>query len=151
MTNMSLLGGTQRAIVAFAVVLGFTIVDLPASSARDFSQSPGATRTSEAGQVTVSLTWSGDTADLAFGVVMDTHTVNLDQYDLVQLAALRTDAGTELRPTAWNAATGGHHREGTLTFASTDETGNPTVTAETGGFEVAIRDVAGVNERIFRW
>jgi hypothetical protein len=140
-----------RSIAALVIALSLTIVGLQASAAEGHAQSSGVTRTSEAGRVTVSLTWSGDFADLAFLVVMDTHSVNLDQYDLAQLAILRLADGTERRPTAWNAPAGGHHREGTLVFASVDETGSPTVAAGTWGFEVAIRDVAGVPERTFRW
>jgi hypothetical protein len=70
---------------------------------------------------------------------------------LAQPAVLRTGNGVELRPTAWNAPAGGHHREGILTFAATDENGSPAVTADTTSMELAIRDAASLPERTFRW
>ena len=84
-------------------------------------------------------------------IVMDTHVVNLDVYDLAQLAVLRTDGGAEVRPSAWDAPLGSHHREGTLTFPSLGDDGTPTVTSTSRSVELVIRDVAGVPERILRW
>ena len=49
------------------------------------------TQTSQAGQVTIKATWQGSEVGPVFSVVLDTHAVNLDAYDLVQLSALRTD------------------------------------------------------------
>lgn len=114
-------------------------------------QPSGSTQTSEGGQVTVSVTWPGSTEELVFAVVMDTHAVDLDGYDLLQLAVLRTAAGVEIQPTSWNAPAGGHHREGTLSFPTTSTDGNSLIDADTSGFDLAIRDVARVPERVFRW
>src|SRR5687767_6640765 len=50
------------------------------------AQAGAATRTSEGGQVTVKVTWDGAIDPPAFTVVMDTHAVDLDGYDLGQLA-----------------------------------------------------------------
>lgn len=111
----------------------------------------GATRTSEGGQVTIAATWQGPNAGPVFRVVLDTHTVNLDGYDLIQLAVLRTAEGREVPPSGWDAPQGGHHREGTLIFPSTAPDGSPTIGSPTGAFELVIRDVAGVPERTFRW
>jgi hypothetical protein len=108
----------------------------------------GLTRVSEGGQVTVKATWAGPAAGLVFTIVMDTHAVDLDGYDLAQLAALRVDGGPDLAPVRWDAPAGGHHREGTLAFP-TEQGGKPVIGAQTRRIELTIRDVAGVPERVF--
>ena len=57
-----------------------------------------ATQTNEGGQVTVQVTWQGPSAGPVFSVVLDTHSGDLDGYDLKQLASLRTASGREVRP-----------------------------------------------------
>ena len=111
----------------------------------------GATQRSEGGQVVVDVTWGGKEAGPVFRVVMDTHAVDLDGYDLRQLAVLRVADGREVRPSGWDAPKGGHHREGALTFPPTLADGSPTLGPSAGTMELVIRDVAGVPERTFRW
>ena len=111
----------------------------------------GATQRSEGGQVTVAVTWGGREAGPVFRVALDTHAVDLDGYDLQQLAALRVAGGREVRPSGWDAPKGGHHREGTLTFPATLADGSPTIGPATGAVELVVRDVAGLPERTFRW
>ncbi|MBI4498056.1 MAG: hypothetical protein HY689_09180 [Chloroflexi bacterium] len=115
------------------------------------SQPSAATQTSEGGQVTVEVTWKGPNAGPAFTVVMDTHAVDLDGYDLRQLAVLRTDQGAQAQPTDWDAPKGGHHRSGTLTFPATAPDGSALLGPNTRSIELIIRNVAGVAERTFRW
>lgn len=115
------------------------------------AQTDAATQTSEGGQVTVKATWQGLDAGPVFMIVMDTHAVDLDGYDLTQSAVLRTAQGQEVRPTGWDAPKGGHHREGTLTFPSTAPDGSALLPAGTKSVELVIRDVAGVPERTFQW
>lgn len=112
---------------------------------------PGDTQKSEGGQVTVKVTWQGADAGPVFTVVMDTHSVDLDGIDLRDLAMLRTNEGREARATGWDAAKGGHHREGTLTFPPTATDGNPLISTATETITLTIRDVAGVAERSFQW
>ena len=109
------------------------------------------TQTSEGGQVTIKVTWTDPGIGPVFAVVMDTHSVNLDAYDLAQLAVLRTDQGLEIQPIGWDAPSGSHHREGTLSFPSTAPDGSPLIGAGTTTVELVIRDVAGVPERVLRW
>lgn len=109
------------------------------------------TQTSDGGQVTVEATWQGPDAGPIFTIVLNTHSVDLDGYDLRQLAVLRTDQGLEVSPTQWDAPAGGHHRSGTLTFPTTTADGTPVLGANTRTLELIIRDVAGVPERSFRW
>jgi hypothetical protein len=113
--------------------------------------SGGATQTNEGGQVTVKATWSGMTAGPVFDIIMDTHAVDLDSYDLAQLAVLRVDGTREVRPASWDAPKGGHHRKGTLAFPTTAADGRALVGPGTRTVELMVRDVAGVPERVFRW
>jgi hypothetical protein len=109
------------------------------------------TRTNESGQVTVRVTWQEAAADLRFDVVLDTHAVDLDGYDLRQLAVLRAEDGREVQPIAWDAPPGGHHREGTLVFPATAPDGTLLIGPTTRIIELVIRDIAEVPERSFRW
>jgi hypothetical protein len=109
-----------------------------------------ATRVNEGGQVTIKATWNRASATPIFDVVMDTHAVDLDGYDLGQLAVLRVN-GREIQPVSWEAPKGGHHRQGTLSFPATASDGTPLIGADTSAVELIIRDVAGVPERVFQW
>ena len=122
----------------------------PANPAPAAAPSSAATQTNEGGQVTVKATWQGPSAGPVFTVVMDTHAVDLDGYDLKQLAALRINGGREVQPVGWDAPKGGHHREGTLTFPAMAD-GRPLIESGVRTIELIIRDVAGVPERSFRW
>jgi len=56
-------------------------------------------------------------AEWKFNVVMNTHSIELDQ-NLAEIAALIDDGGKEYKPLRWEGAqAGGHHREGVLVFA----------------------------------
>jgi hypothetical protein len=82
-------------------------------------------------------------ADLAFKVVLDTHSGNLDGYRWEQIVSLRGRDGTAIPPAAVEQASGsGHHREAVLRF--------PAGSAD-GALEVVVAGVAGVTERLFRW
>ena len=113
--------------------------------------SDGATQTNEGGQVTIAATWQGSGVGPVFSVAMNTHAVDLDGYDLKQLATLRIDGGPQMQPTSWEAPKGGHHRSGTLTFPMTTANGAPLIAPGTHTVELVIRDVAGVPERVFAW
>jgi len=73
-----------------------------------------AKQVSEAGQVTVGVTWQGHSAGPVFAVTLDTQAVDLDGYDLRGLTALRTDQGRELQPTSRELRIAG----GVLAFGS---------------------------------
>lgn len=112
----------------------------------------GATLSSEGGRVTVAVSWDGqaqeqgDQLTIAFQVAMDTHSVDLDAYDLAKLAVLRNDRGDTVQPASWEAPRGGHHRKGVLVF-----TVPTTFTRGAGFLELVLRDVGGVPAREFRW
>lgn len=103
------------------------------------------TKSNEGGGVTVDVTPTaleiGQPS--AFEIVMNTHTVELDD-DMTQIAILRDDAGKEYKPTAWEGQEpGGHHRGGMLKFAS--------LTSKPRYVELVIKGLAKVPERVFRW
>lgn len=123
---------------------------LPAATPSAPTAPTGATQTSEGGDVTVSATWAGASSGPVFTVALDTHSVDLDAIDLTALATLNAN-GIQVRPTIWDAAAGGHHRTGVLTFPTTTADGRAVIGPETEMIELIIRDVAGVPERTFRW
>jgi hypothetical protein len=142
-------------IVVTAVLIGAGVRLLSMATGSQPLPAPAAVgtdqaRISEGGQVTVKATWPRPAAGLVFTIVMDTHAVDLDGYDLAQLAVLRVDGGPDLAPVGWDAPAGGHHREGTLTFP-TEQGGKPVIGAQTRTIELIIRDVAGVPERVLTW
>lgn len=70
------------------------------------------------GAVTVTvvpLELSVESTQWKFDIVMDTHSVELNQ-DMVKSAILIDDQGKEYKPLNWEGPTGGHHREGVLIF-----------------------------------
>ncbi len=121
------------------------------NTASTTTQASTLTRTNEDGQITIKATWQGQSAGPVFTVQMDTHAVDLDGYDLRQLAVLRTDQGQEIHPSGWNAPAGGHHRSGTLSFPTTTVSGNPVIGPDTRTITLLIRNVGSVAERVFTW
>jgi len=108
----------------------------------------GATKSNSGGSVTVEAKWSiVEAKGLVFDIVMDTHSVDLDGYDLKALAVLKDGSGNEYRPTAWDSAAGGHHRTGKLAFALPDSLKQ----GEAKPVTLVVRKVAGVAERVFEW
>ena len=104
----------------------------------------GSTQTASSGGVTAKVTYQAQTDhESKFSVVLDTHSVNLDTYDLKVLSVLRDDTGLTMAPTRAENKASGHHREILLTF--------PRPSLERKWLELVIKDVAGVKERVFRW
>ncbi len=107
--------------------------------------SPQLARTQAGGGVTVTATYlnprSGEEAK--FDVAMNTHSVDLDGYDLKVLSLLRDDAGKEQKPLRVENEGSGHHRRTTLVF--------PKPSAKAKRLELVIKDIAGVKARSFRW
>jgi hypothetical protein len=147
--------GWLRPLGALVASLGLMLATISSTVAAvgpavELRQAENRTETNEAGGVTVNATWWGPAAGPVFTVVLDTHSVNLDAYDLAQLTVLRTEGGVEVTPIGWDAPSGGHHREGTLTFPETTDDGSPVVGSGVG-FDLLIRGIAGVPERVLRW
>lgn len=109
-------------------------------------------QSSDGGSVTIDVEWveaknpaAGDS--LTFHVGMNTHSVELDGYDLGELAILRDGTGNEYQPVSWESEPGGHHRSGTLIFSLPDSLRQ----GKAEYVEVVIRSVAGIDERILKW
>ena len=118
------------------------------STAGAKSPTNGARQGNNEGSVTVEAQWKGvQGGSLVFGITMDTHAVDLDQYDLAKLTVLRDDGGKEYSPVSWRSPPGGHHREGTLTFPLPDSLQQ----GQTKYVRMVIKGIAGVNERILQW
>jgi hypothetical protein len=134
--------GISTLVLVIGLVLGATSAPARAETA---------TQTGQAGAVTIKATWLGPDAGPVFTVVLDTHAVNLDAYDLSQLAALRADQDEAATPIGWDAPAGGHHREGTLSFPLTKADGSPLITPETQVIQLSIREVGGSPETVLQW
>ena len=138
--------------VATAVALAACSSSGPAASAATSaapslaSQTNQMTKTSDGGQVTVVVDWSGPSEGAVFDVKLDTHSVDLDSLDLAD-ATLRNDRGETMKARPWSAPKGGHHREGTLTFDG-DSTA---FLAGAKWIELEITDVGDMPERTLRW
>jgi hypothetical protein len=104
-----------------------------------------ATQAVAGGGVTVKVTYLNPKGSdgARFQIALDTHSVNLDSYDLKTISVLRDDAGNTHSPTAVENKGSGHHRETTVSFAK--------VASGTKRVELVIKDFAGVKERVFRW
>lgn len=105
----------------------------------------GLTQTQSGGGVTVKVTYLNPKASdaLRFQVVLDTHSVNLDGYDLKSLSLLRDETGKTYEVARTEDKGSGHHREFILVF--------PQSSGDAKRLELVIKDIAGVKERTFRW
>jgi len=105
----------------------------------------GVTRTNSGGGVTVNVTYphSQGTDETRFEVVLDTHAVNLDAYDLKALSLLRDDSGKTYQSVRVENKGSGHHREITVVF--------PKVSPPAKRLELVIKNIAGIKERSFSW
>ena len=125
-------------IVFLGIILSTVI------TGESFGASAGTTRTVAGGGVTVKATYLAETEhESRFSLAMDTHSANLDGYDLKTLSILRDDTRIVLQPTSVDNKGGGHHREVILTF--------PRPSLKRKWLELVIKDIAGEKERIFRW
>lgn len=129
----------RRVFVAGLLLSGLLVMSESLGAAASHT-----TRTDSGGGVTVKVTLldSKTSGELRFQVVLDTHSVNLDGYDLKSLSSLRDDAGNLYLPTAVENKGSGHHRQSTVLFSK--------VAPSTKRVELVIKDVAGVKERLFR-
>lgn len=80
---------------------------------------------------------------VALHLKLDTHSGDLNRYDLVKAASLAADGSASQAASAWvPLSEDSHHREGLLIF--------PRPEGATGA-ELALRDIAGVPQRVLRW
>lgn len=131
-TRRLLLSGTGA--IAIAMVL----------AANSVAVEPTLSREDRRGGVTVTATLLPSvTADgpLRVKVVLDTHSVGLDDLAFERIVALRAPDGSDVTPVAIEEAKGsGHHREAVVVFGGSH---NPVL--------IVVKNVAGVAERSFSW
>jgi hypothetical protein len=91
-------------------------------SGDSFAAAANAPQANSGGGVTVKVTYlNPNSADEPrFQVVLDTHSVNLDAYDLKTMTVLRDDAGKNYAATRVENKGSGHHREATVSSAKLD-------------------------------
>lgn len=108
------------------------------------AESLGPPQTQSGGGVTMKVTYLAQTEhESKFSVVLDTHSVSLELYDLKSLSLMRDDTGLTMQPIGTENKGSGHHREVILTF--------PRPSNDRKWLELVIKDIAGVRERTFRW
>ena len=124
--------------------VGLLVVAL--GSAGGVSAQDALTRRDGQGAVTVVVTLAGlpqAGVPIRATVVLDTHTVALDDVVFERAVALRTPGGAEVAPTRVEGVKGGgHHRQAVVVF--------PAVT-EQGTVRMVVRNVGGIAERVFVW
>lgn len=115
-------------ILALAFIGGFLVFYNPKPASSPTADSPQTidtaqkrdTKIDDQANVTVTVTptlLSGEPKEWKFDIVMDTHSVELDQ-NMTEVATLTDDSGKEYSPVRWEGAPpGGHHREGVLVFS----------------------------------
>ncbi len=119
---------------------------LPENAAAAASPSPKAFETIysgsvDSGDVAVDLTPIGIIGGkLRVGIGVNTHSVDLSQFDLARITTLEY-SGKSLKPES-APSLAGHHTSGTLVF----NVGEPV-----SSFKITIRGIPKVEERIFEW
>jgi hypothetical protein len=93
----------------------------------------------------------GTVEAIRFEIKLDTHSVNLDQYDLKQLATLRNDRGVAVKPLSFEKKGSGHHIQNILAFPAKDEAGKSVAGDGVSSLELVLFDIADVPQRVLRW
>ena len=128
-------------MVAFIIITGCS-----STSTTSSLQVNDMLRSNSDGKVTIDVEYMGYNENLlSFNITMNTHSVELDQYDLAQLSELTDDKGNIYTPLSWDSKLGGHHRNGILTFSQPGSEGSPDT------LELVIRNIAEIQERTFVW
>jgi len=140
-------------VLALAFIGGFLVFYNPKSTSLPTQENSSVSETQQKWEskiddqasVTVTVTPSDlslESNEWKFDVVMDTHSVELDQ-EMTRVAILTGDSGKEYSPARWEGApAGGHHREGVLVFSP--------ITPTPKSVELKITEIADT-VRTFNW
>ena len=139
-------------VLALAFIGGFLVFYNPKPASLPAQENPPVSSTQQKWEpkvddkanVTVTVTptlLSEESGEWKFDIVMDTHSVELDQ-DMTKVAMLIDEQGKEYKALKWDGPTGGHHREGVLTFNK--------ITPASKSVKLKISDIGGV-VRTFNW
>ena len=133
-------------IAAIIALVGYWVWQRPDEQQQAVPIQTWETKTDEQGPVLVKATpldLSAGAAVWKFKIAFDTHSGELSD-DPLGVVTLADDRAGVYVPRTWDGpGTGGHHREGTLTFIA------PKFTPQY--VELKITNVGGIPERIFKW
>jgi len=85
-----------------------------------------------------------DQGKTIFELALDTHSVDLGQYDIEAISVLQFDDNPPIGGGTWESAGSGHHFKGRLSFAQPVPSGTKAV-------RLLILNLDGVKERVFEW
>ncbi len=127
------------------LILGFVLISSAIAGDAFGAAASNMTQSVAGGGVTAKVTFLNpqNADEPRFQIVLDTHSVNLDAYELKTIVVLRDDIGKSYGPTAVENKGGGHHRETFVSF--------PKLSPGAKRIELVIKDIAGVKERTFVW
>lgn len=105
-------------------------------------------RKDDQGAVKVSATYlmpkEGEGNNVSFQLTLDTHSVNLSEYDLEKISFIQFDEKEPVAGGVWDFTGSGHHFKGIITFNRQTPPGTQKV-------RLLIRGVANVKERVLEW
>ena len=106
-------------------------------------------RTDKKGPVTITAIFMNpidkeNNSDLRFEIKLDTHSVDLAQYNLEELSSIRFDNGLERKSNGVSQKGSGHHITNVLRFPGPVPNGAKNMT-------LIIRNVGDVAERLLEW
>ncbi|MHB0870365.1 MAG: hypothetical protein ACYC5J_13070 [Chloroflexota bacterium] len=89
---------------------------------------------------------------LVFRVVVDSQALaNTSAWDLKGMIFLREEGGREYGTPVWRPVADGVRKVGMAAFPRRNARDNPVPSPRSRHFEMVIRDLAGVRERVLRW
>jgi hypothetical protein len=144
-------------IFLLSVSVGIAIVFAVASISGIWTDNPSDAVAREAGEATLSTKTTGSLEDgdveiqltprlsegsrLVIKIGMDTHSVNLGQFDLAKITTLEY-GGKTINPIKAKSPRGGHHSYGKIIFD---------VGEELNSFKIIIKGIPKVQERVYEW
>lgn len=147
--NMLIIGIIVLVVAVFAVLVAVNLREgkVSANSApttetfEALKYKPITTGTTSSGDVSIELQpHEVENGILIVDLWADTHSVDLSEYDLLQITTLEFGASSISPTTA--PALGGHHVSGTLEFE---------VDQPISSFSIKIKGIPKVQERVFNW
>lgn len=109
---------------------------------------PSLVRVNEEGAVSVTAEYlppeKGQEQAISFRLTFNTHTVDLEQYDIKKLSSLAIDRGLPSSAESWMPSGRGHHLKGILSFNDKHPEGRHKLF-------LRLSNIDSVEERIFTW
>ena len=140
------LGNNKKTIAAGILFLAAVLL-ISINARAGSSETKGLSRSDSQGPVMVTAAYippEKATDEIRFKVKLDTHSVDLDQYRLEDLAFIRFDGGEGKKSLGITRQGNKHHITNILRFAGP-------VSKGAGEMTLIIRNVGGVAERTLKW